>query len=262
MFTVDPIGYFHTSCTAQYDVPRQASLSSGNEGVIELKRGCQFEQALEGLEGFDRLWVIYRFHRNTNWKPKVLPPRGGKKQGVFATRSPHRPNFIGLSCVELASIKGLKLFVVNHDLIDGTPILDLKPYLNYADSLTSLRQGWVDTLTPEKQLVLLWSNIAQEQMDFLNSRCGYSLQKAIEHRLIQSRLPYPNNRVKQIHEGFYELAYKTWRVYYKIEEERLHIEYIATGYDEETLAGKRESSWEDVPLHQAFLQRFGKTQKL
>jgi tRNA-Thr(GGU) m(6)t(6)A37 methyltransferase TsaA len=256
MFTVDPIGYFHTSCTAHYDVPRQGVLSPGNEGVIELKEGCQFEQALEGLDGFDRLWVIYRFHHNTKWKPKVLPPRGGKKQGVFATRSPHRPNFIGLSCVELVSIKGLKLFVVNHDLIDGTPILDVKPYLNYADAVLSRRQGWIENLPPDKPLTLRWSPLAQEQIDYLESLCRSSLRRGIEHRLAQSPLPYPNNRVKQIQEGSYELAYQTWRIYYAIDEDCLHIDSLASGYDEETLAGKKKSKWEDVPLHQAFVQRF------
>src|ERR1700760_4597145 len=95
----DPIGYFLSEQKEKYEVPRQPGMIS-NEGIIRLNPHHDFEQALEGLDGFDRIWILFHFHQNTTWKPKVLPPRGEKKQGIFATRSPHRPNFIGLSCVE------------------------------------------------------------------------------------------------------------------------------------------------------------------
>lgn len=257
MITVDPIGYFHCSFKAPCEVPRQAALSSGNEGIIQLKRGLQFEQALEGLEGFDRIWVLFRFHHHHHWKPKVLPPRGGKKQGVFATRSPHRPNFIGLSCVQLKTIKGLKLFIINHDLIDGTPILDLKPYVNYADALTSSRQGWLENLPPDPKIILLWSPLAQTQLDYLANQWGYSLQGAIENRLYQSPLPYAYNRVKSLQDGSYELSYRTWRIIYQWEESILKIIYLKSGYDKETLNGNKCSRWDDVHIHRAFQQSFG-----
>ncbi len=255
-FTVDPIGYFHTAHKAPYEVPRQAALQSGNEGVIQLKAGCQFEQALEGLEGFDLLWVLFRFHRHAHWKPKVLPPRGGKKQGVFATRSPHRPNFIGLSCVQLQAIKGVQLWIVNHDLLDGTPILDLKPYLNYADSFTSSRQGWVGTLPPSLEVSCQWSPLAETQLDYLADEWDFHLRSAIEQRLHHSPLPYANNRVKLISEGQYELAYRTWRIYYHLEGNRINIHHVKSGYDQATLAGDKLSRWDDVPMHRAFVQHF------
>lgn len=255
-FTVDPIGYFHTAHKAPYDVPRQAALQSGNEGVIQLKAGCQFEQALEGLEGFDRLWVVFRFHRHNHWKPKVLPPRGGKKQGVFATRSPHRPNFIGLSCVQLQAIKGLQLRVINHDLLDGTPILDLKPYLNYADSFTSSQQGWLDLLPPLQEVSCQWSPLAQAQLDYLAREWDCSLRSAIEQRLRHSPLPYANNRVKLISEDQYELAYRTWRVFYHLKGDKITIHALKSGYDGATLAGNKLSRWGDVPMHRAFMQCF------
>ncbi len=256
MFTVDPIGYFHTSCVSPYEVPRQPALAPSNEGVIQLKQGHQFEQALEGLEGFDRIWVIFCFHRHQHWKPKVLPPRGGKKQGVFATRSPHRPNFLGLSCVELKAIKGLKLFIVNHDLIDGTPILDIKPYLNYADAFVSCHQGWLDDLPPEPEIKIEWSPLVLAQLDYLATQWHCDLQQAIEHRLFQSPFPYANNRVKQLSEERYELAYRTWRVYYDWKEGIIKVDHLKSGYDEETLRGEKLSKWEDVPIHQAFIERF------
>ena len=256
MFTIDPIGYFHTSSNAPYDVPRQSALLSRNEGIIQLKEGYQFEQALEGLEGFDRIWIIFRFHRHNHWKPKVLPPRGGKKRGVFATRSPHRPNFIGFSCVELQAIKGLKLFIVNHDLIDGTPILDLKPYLNYADVFSSIRQGWLDELPADPIVSIQWSPLAQEQVDYLATDWNCLLKDAIECRLTQSPFPYANNRVKQLGDKSYRLAYRTWRAFYKYDGALVTISHLESGYDGETLRENKPSKWDDVPIHQAFVNHF------
>ncbi|MFI0434539.1 MAG: tRNA (N6-threonylcarbamoyladenosine(37)-N6)-methyltransferase TrmO [Parachlamydiaceae bacterium] len=256
MFTVDPIGFFHTTSSALYDVPRQSSLNPGNKGIIRLKSGLQFEQALEGLEGFDRIWVIFRFHRHSNWKAKVLPPRGGQKQGVFSTRSPHRPNFIGLSSLELQSIDGLDLFVFNHDLIDGTPILDLKPYLNYADACVSQRQGWLDRLPPQPVIDIVWSSFAKEQVDYLSLKWNCCLQSGVEHRILQSPLPYANNRIKEIGMGHYELAYRTWRIRYHLEKEIATISCVKSGYDQETLDGKKTSQWDDVPIHQDFINMY------
>ena len=256
MLTFEPIGTFHTFSKAPYDLPRQGSLGQSNKGTIQLNKGCQFEQALEGLSGFDLIWVVFRFHQSLKWKPKVLPPRGGDKQGVFATRSPHRPNFIGFSCVKLQEIKGLALYITNHDLLDGTPILDLKPYLNYADSLTSQRQGWTDNVPPVPEMVIEWSGLAQTQIDYLKEVLNLPLQTVIEHRLVQSPFPYANNRVKRINEREYELAYKTWRISYIIEENRLIVNHLKSGYDQETMSGQKQSKWDDVPIHQAFNQYF------
>lgn len=254
MFTVDPIGYFHSSAQSPYELPRQAGLLPGNEGVIQLNDVCQFEQALEGLEGFDLIWVVFLFHRSALWKPKVLPPRGRKKQGVFATRSPHRPNFIGMSCVKLESIHGLSLMISGHDLLDGTPILDIKPYLNYADSLVSGRQGWLDDLPPVHKIVFECSSVASAQLDYLSEVWNCPLKGAIEHRLSQSPVPYPNHRVKQINEDEYELAYRTWRVRYTWKLGLLKINSLHTGYDQETLMGQKPSRWDDLPMHQAFVE--------
>ena len=251
--TVEPIGYFHTSASSPYELPRQAGLLPDNSGWIQLKSNCQFEQALEGLEGFDLIWVIFRFHRHTTWKPKVMPPRGGKKQGVFATRSPHRPNFIGFSCVKLEAIEGLTLFIKGHDLLDGTPILDIKPYLNYADSLTAERQGWLEELASPLKVTFQWSPRAQAQLDYLINNWNYALKMAIEHRLAQSPLPYPNHRVKHIQEDEYELAYRTWRVRYTWNEGVVTVLYLKSGYDQETLNGQKNSRWNDVAIHRALM---------
>lgn len=254
-FQVNPIGYFHSSAKSFYDLPRQPGLLE-NAGTIELLKGHNFEQALEGLEGFDLIWVVFLFHKSKDWKAKVLPPRGGKKQGVFATRSPHRPNFIGFSPVKLEAINGLSLSISNHDLLDGTPILDLKPYLNYSDSLHSTRQGWLDELPLQEKILVEWSPKVQEQLEYLELNWNCHLKEGIKQRLSQSHLPYPNNRIKLIAEDEYELAYKTWRIIYSCKEGIVHVQSLKSGYDQATLSGQKESKWKDVPVHVGFVKRY------
>lgn len=256
MFTAQPIGFFKASEKEKYAVPFQPSVVHQNEGVITLKPHCQFEQALEGLERFDRIWVVFWFHQNHHWKPKVRPPRGGIKQGVFATRSPHRPNFIGLSCVQLKAIKGLKLFISHHDLIDGTPILDLKPYINYADAVPASKQGWLEDLQePQQQFEVEWSVKAQAQASYLK-QWEIDLENPVNLRLCSNPFPYPNHRIKHLNGFMYELGYKSWRVVYEVNNQHVHILNLKSGYDFLTLQGNKQSKWSDVPIHQAFIQIF------
>ncbi len=119
--------------TERAEAPRQSQRARGVEGRIELEPGQGFEDALAGLEAWDYAWVLFVFHQNVEqgrgWKPKVQPPRAEAKVGVFATRSPHRPNPIGLSAVKIVGVEGLVVHVRELDLLDGTPVLDLKPYV-------------------------------------------------------------------------------------------------------------------------------------
>lgn len=256
MFSVEPIGYFHSSFPMRYQVPRQPTFKIQNKGVIYLQPYKNYEQCLEGLSGFDRIWIIFRFHDAFQWKTKVMPPRGGKKQGVFATRSPHRPNFIGMSSVQLLEIKGLQLFIANHDLIDQTPILDLKPYLNYADAHHSNRQGWLEDLEPEKTWMVEWSVFANEQINYLRE-CGINeIKEEIEMRLQTSPFPYPNNRIKKTNEKDYQLSYQTWRIEFTVVDQTILIKEIKSGYDQETLKGKKISKWSDVDIHRQFVKKF------
>lgn len=127
---------------SKFGVPRQASLSSKNESLIVFEKEYSVNEAVRGLEEFGRIWVIWEFSENKDkeWTPTVRPPKlgGNKRIGVFATRSPFRPNPIGLSCVELVGIEKsdgkIALRVKGADMIDGTPVYDIKPYIPYADS--------------------------------------------------------------------------------------------------------------------------------
>src|SRR6266851_5725324 len=126
---VRPIGFLRSPFGERVNAPRQPYAAKGVRGTIELLADRNFEHALSDLEAWDHIWVIFWFHLNESWRPKVLPPRSNKRRGVFSTRSAHRPNPIGLSVVELESIEGLTLHVRNLDILDGTPVLDIKPYV-------------------------------------------------------------------------------------------------------------------------------------
>ncbi|MCB1136639.1 MAG: tRNA (N6-threonylcarbamoyladenosine(37)-N6)-methyltransferase TrmO [Chlamydiia bacterium] len=215
-FCFEPIGVFHSAAGERYHVPRQAGVADVPPGYIELAPHRNFEQALADLDGFDRVWLLYCFHRNPNWKPKVLPPRGGIKRGVFATRAPHRPNPIGLSCVELIRVDGLRLDIGAHDLLDGTPILDIKPYISYADAWPEASQGWLETLEAEEPWTLSWGGFG-EQVDAV-------MRMTIQQRLSQDPYPYPSRRIRQLHDTLYEIAYKEWRVRYRVYPEQRRIE--------------------------------------
>jgi hypothetical protein len=145
----------------------------------------------------------------------VLPPRGDKKRGVFATRSPYRPNPIGISVVKLVKISGLKIDVQGTDLLDGTPIYDIKPYIPYADSISDANVGWIDTLNHNETKIIL-----SEEMQLLmnDSESAHIIMHA-KQILRDSPYPHPYRRIKQVNENVYEVAIKEWRIQYRILQE-------------------------------------------
>lgn len=213
MYEIEPIGFFKAEDVEKYSVCRQPGLKE-NHGIITLNSQSNFEQALEDLKGFSHIFVIYRFHRNHFWKPKVMPPRGKKKRGVFATRAPHRPNFLGLSCLKLIKIEGLNVYVGNHDLLDGTPVFDIKPYLAYADSFPGAKQGWLEELEEETLFDIQLTPECQEKLDQMKE--GQDVLANITPRLKFYPYPREQNRIRILENGFYEIAYKAWRISYSL----------------------------------------------
>ena len=141
-----PIGIVRSCYPDKFGTPRQSGLVPPAHGFLEISSSLQPEFSLDGLNKFSHLWVIFIFHKNTenHFHSKVHPPRlGGKNIGVFATRSPHRPNPIGLSLVEIISVEKKGVWVSGVDLIDGTPILDIKPYLKDTEAKLEARSELV-----------------------------------------------------------------------------------------------------------------------
>ncbi len=147
----EPIAFVRSPYARRIDAPHQATVVQGTasgdvaEGVIAFVSGFPPE-AYRDLAGFERIWLVFAFHRSEGWKSQVRPPRGGGKRSVLATRSPHRPNAIGLSAVSLLEVQAHALRVQGLDLLDGTPILDIKPYVPYADAFPGARAGWIDAI--------------------------------------------------------------------------------------------------------------------
>lgn len=148
---MEPIGSIRTCFQDKFGVPRQPGLVDSARGVIKLRDDPFLKNAVRELDQFSHLWLIFIFHEtgSRDWKPSIRPPRlgGAKKVGVLASRSPHRPNPIGLSAVRLVKVDanaqgGVEIEVAGVDILDGTPILDIKPYIPYADSIPDARAGW------------------------------------------------------------------------------------------------------------------------
>ena len=216
-----PIGVIRTPYKTKYGAPRQPATSKENTiGVIILNEGFNFEQALEDLAGFDYIWVLFWFHKNENWKPKVLPPHGGrKKRGLFSTRSPHRPNPFGLSLCKLLDVKGRTIRIENPDMLDGTPVLDIKPYLPHAEAHPEARGGWIhesnEQSAPQYQV-----SFSPEVRDLL-----LQMKKSESHELtsyltgLLSRDPHPHvyRRIKNLDDGSAVIAVRRWRFQFQIE---------------------------------------------
>lgn len=148
--TARVIGVVRSPFTERHGTPRQPGLEGPKEaGVVDAWVALDPERvdpaAVRDLDRFDHVWLITWLHLNgPRRNPLVRPPRGGPRRGVLATRAPHRPNPIGLSAVALLEVDGLQLRVRGVDLIDGTPVLDVKPYIADFDALPDASRGWLD----------------------------------------------------------------------------------------------------------------------
>lgn len=156
--TIQPIATMRSDFSSKFGIPRQSGLVSELRSTIVFEPDYRNPDALRGIEEFSHLWIIWQFSQNvrSDWSPTVRPPRlgGNARLGVFATRSPFRPNSLGLSCVELIGVEhtenqGTVLHVAGADLMDGTPIFDIKPYIPYSDCKQDAVGGFTDTVSRE-----------------------------------------------------------------------------------------------------------------
>ncbi len=138
------IGRARTPWRRREDAPHQPSAAAGTEGVLEIEP--EYRPALADLESFGRIWILFLFDRSHGWAARVKPPRGGPKRGLFATRAPNRPSQIGMTCVAVTCVDHTRgtVHVQGLDLLDGTPLLDIKPYLPFVDAWPGAGHGWLE----------------------------------------------------------------------------------------------------------------------
>jgi tRNA-Thr(GGU) m(6)t(6)A37 methyltransferase TsaA len=235
-----PIGYVRTQKPLKFNAPHQPSAELNETNWIELLPGSRFELALDNLASFDRIWLIWWFHRNQGWRPRVLPPRGpAKRRGVFATRSPHRPNPLGLTSVSLLKVDGLVLTVGPLDLVDGSPIFDIKPYLPRVDAFPDASSGWIGeveaALSTAPTYAVEVSELASRQLAYLRDTWQIDLTGRAFELLRADPTPHRTRRILRLDDHLLRLSCGPWRVYYSISESTITIESIAKGYSDETL---------------------------
>lgn len=266
-----PIGVVHSPHGERVEAPRQPAAASEVEGTVELFAGHGYEDALCDLSTWDHLWLVVWFDRNRGFRPKVSPPRSDKKRGVFATRSPYRPNPIGLSAVRLLGVSGLVLHVRGLDLLDRTPVLDLKPYVPYTDAIPDANHGWLDLtavgglpaarsaapvgarpLDPVAPWLVTFAPRAAEQLAWLLSEHDVALSERIEAQLALGVAPHAYRRIKRDGDQL-RLAIKDWRVWFRVEGALVTVERIGSGYRPRELFAPEGQA---PQAHRAFVARW------
>lgn len=190
---MNPIATVHSCFGEKFGVPRQPLLADASRASIELLPPLDNPDAVAGLEENTHIWVVFQFHQAAGqWSAKVRPPRlgGNKKLGVLATRSPFRPNNIGLSVVRLLEVRTsprVELIVAGADLVDGTPVLDIKPYIPYADALADAHSAFADA-QPQAVAVFIPEEVLQTARHYRDD-WGTDLPLLIEQVLAQDPKP-------------------------------------------------------------------------
>ena len=259
---VTPIGYVRSALTTKVEVARQPAAAAGIEARVELVSGHNFEHALEDLDSWELIWVLFWFHHNSAWRPKVLPPRSttGRK-GVFATRAPHRPNPIGMSVVRLLRVEGLVLEVSDADMLDGTPVLDIKPYVAYSDAHPDAGAGWLEgqpsagsgPLDPRASFTVAFDDLAADQATWVQRETGFGLRERIEQTLMLGPEPHPYRRIRPMGDWM-QLAVKECGVcVFSVEGRHIRVLALDSGYRDSQLAAEDS---EPLTTHRAFLARW------
>ena len=218
---ITPVAYIHTDFPEKFGIPRQSGLAGSLSGMLVFEPEYRNPDVLRGLEGFSHLWLIWEFsaNRTSKWQPTVRPPRlgGNEYMGVFATRSPFRPNPLGLSCVEIDSIEldtthGPVIRLKGADLMDGTPIYDIKPYIRYADSHPEAVCGYVDKLQDDRLKVVVPDEISALLSDMEIS------EALVEVLSLDPRPSYHDDPLRE-----YGMTFKGFNVRFKVEKDTLTI---------------------------------------
>lgn len=225
---IKPIAHIYTDFPEKFGIPRQSGLAKSLRGRIVFEPEYRNPDALRGLDGFSHIWLIWEFSANRTtspWQPVVRPPRlgGNSFMGVFATRSPFRPNPLGLSCVKVDSIElstpdGPVINVLGVDLMDGTPIYDIKPYIRYADSRPEAVCGYVDALEERSLKVVFPSELSDRIAD-----------KTIIPSLMETLRLDPRPSYHNDPDRVYGLSFSGYNVRFKV------VEAVLTVTDIETL---------------------------
>ncbi len=260
--TLHPVGYIRSEKAVKFDARHQPAEQMEESSVLELEPGHSYEQALQDLSGFDRVWLVWWFHRNTTWRPLVQPPRGPVgKRGVFSTRSPHRPNPLGLTAVRLLAVEGRRLLLGPCDLVDGTPVFDIKPYIPEYDAFPSASSGWVGEVsrshTAPPAFDVRLSPLALGQCEWLQSAWEIDFRPRMTELLSRDPSPHRTRRIKRhARSGHWMIGCGAWRAVFTLEDGVVHILVIEPGYPRRFLEDPARGDMPDKEAQLAFLARW------
>jgi len=222
-YRLSQIAHIRTDFKEKFGVPRQAGVVPGLKGKIVFEPEFRNADMLKGLEEFSHLWLIWEFSKNldedgnSRWTPTVRPPRlgGNERKGVFATRSPFRPNPLGLSVVKIEKITeepglGPVIYVLGADMVDNTPVFDIKPYIPYADSIPDAKGGFTDS-TEYKTLDVVWDK--KDEMIPKEVKCN------LENILTNDPRPHYQNDPDRI----YGMSYAGYEVKFRVDGDVVNI---------------------------------------
>ncbi len=212
---IEPVAYFSSPLKEKFGIPRQSGLATCLRGEVRFVPPYDAPEAVRGLEGFDYCWLLWGFSLNPEAAPSltVRPPRlgGNKRVGVFASRSPFRPNQLGLSCVRIVSVKPGVIVVSGADLADGTPVFDVKPYVAYSDSHDGIRCGFVDCMA--------WSELEVEIPEEIREALGEQDCAIISQLLSQD----PRPQYQDDPERIYGLSFGGYNVKFRIDGQKVLV---------------------------------------
>ena len=256
-FTFSAVGNIESTAKYRYELPRQ-SVFSASSAFLRWNKKIYSECAAD-LHGFDRIWLIWVFDRNekSNFRTKARVPVPADKDtySVFATRSPYRPNPIGISAVELLEITPEGLLLGACDLLDGTAVLDIKPYIPEADAFPDAKAGWRDNIDKNKNEII-WSDTAAKQADFILENGNFDLRNFCDVQLTYRPTDNSRKRVEKCSDSAdYILHFRTWKITFSYDTEKslVNIIEINSNYSAADLAPDSSDKYGDKDLHRRFI---------
>ena len=233
--TLRPIGFIATQKQVKFQALHQPSEDQPERNVLELLPEPGYERALQDLAGFSRVWLLWWFHRNASWRPLVLPPRGpARRRGVFATRAPHRPNPLGLTPVQLLGIEGRRLWLGPCDLVDGTPVFDIKPYIPAFDAFPEAGGGWTDeveaALRAAPQFTVRFAPLAETQAEWLQTRWEIDFRPRLMELLARDPSPHRTRRIRRRGDALFVIGCGAWLAVFSVESKTVDVLALEPAY--------------------------------
>jgi tRNA-Thr(GGU) m(6)t(6)A37 methyltransferase TsaA len=259
--TLHPIGFIRSPKQVKFQARHQPAELEAERSVLELVPDCNYELALRDVAGFARIWLVWWFHRNTTWRPLVLPPRGpAQRRGVFATRSPHRPNPVGLTPVQLLGVQGRRLILGPCDLVDSTPVFDIKPYIPAYDAFPEAAAGWHDevdsALSAPPQFTVRLSPLAEAQAEWLRTTWEIDFCPRMVELLAQDPSPHRSRRIRRRGGVRWEIGCGAWRAFFTVAGQTVNVVTLDAAYPPRFLNDLALEGIPDRAAQLAFLARW------